>query len=357
MSKNRIKVLFYTEPTAFQIFGGAEIQMLKTKEYLERTSSHVKVKFFDMFNDKLDDYDILHCFHLRSECLSLCKLAKEMGLKVVLSTIYWPEHRKRLSLKEILDKPMLLYSNLKNFKTFTLKNLYPHKEFLETADVVIPTSMIEAKLLSGRFKINPRKFLPVPVGVEKIFSEAKPDLFVNKYKIKDFVLFVGRIERTKNVLTLLKACRDLKIQTVLIGHFNPWQHDYYMECKKIMEQSHNIRFLGFMPQYSRELVSAYTAAKVFVLPSWHEIPSLSALEAALAGCNVVITKNGSTKEYFRDYALYVDPASQDDLKAKILEAYRSPKDGKLKQHILGNFTWERTAKETLDAYRLALNKN
>jgi hypothetical protein len=99
MSKNRIKVLFYTEPTAFQIFGGAEIQMLKTKEYLERTSSHVKVKFFDMFNDKLDDYDILHCFHLRSECLSLCKLAKEMGLKVVLSTIYWPEHRKRLSIR------------------------------------------------------------------------------------------------------------------------------------------------------------------------------------------------------------------------------------------------------------------
>jgi hypothetical protein len=36
-------------------------------------------------------------------------------------------------------------------------------------------------------------------------------------------------------------------------------------------------------------------------------PSIAALEAALAGCTVVITNRGSTREYFGDRALYCDP--------------------------------------------------
>jgi glycosyltransferase involved in cell wall biosynthesis len=359
MPREEIRVLYYTDPTAFQIFGGAEIQMLKTKEYLDKMNDNIFVKFFDFFKDELDEYNILHIFQMRPECLSLCRLAKIKGLKIVLSPIYWPESEtwKYASIIEkMLSKIRIFYSNFKGYNYLTFKKLYPYKDFLEAADIVVPNSRIEAEVLSKEFRINPSKFFPVPVGVEGIFANLKPDFFVKKYGLKDFVLFVGRIEQTKNVLTLLKAYSNIEIPLVIIGHFNLWEHEYFVKCKGLIEHNRNIHYLGFMPPYSKELLSAYAAAKVFVLPSWHEIPGLCALEAGLAGCNLVITDRGSTKEYFKDYAFYVNPTSVECIKKKILEAYEKPKDNKLKEHILKNYTWEKTAKRTLAAYDLALSQ-
>jgi glycosyltransferase involved in cell wall biosynthesis len=210
MSKHGLKVLFYTDPTAFQMFGGAEIQMLKTKEYVERIS-RTEIKFFDLFEDKLGDYDLLHCFKLRDECLSLCRLAKLKGLRIAISSIYtrWNplfETKTRSQLENATNRIGLLFSNLRRYNSVSLEQLFPFKDLLEISDVIMPTSRMEADLLSKRFKIDRKKFVPVPIGVESSFSQSNPKLFIDKYGLSNFVLFVGRIERRKNVLTVIKAC-------------------------------------------------------------------------------------------------------------------------------------------------------
>ena len=139
-----IKVLFYTDPAAFQLFGGAEIQMLKTKEYLEKLDTHVFVKLFDVFRDRLDEYDILHVFNMRTDCLPIFKLAKTKKLKVVLSPIYWPETEKRVSIIETMGKARMFFSNLLTYNYATVKALYPFKDFLEIADIILPNSQMEA---------------------------------------------------------------------------------------------------------------------------------------------------------------------------------------------------------------------
>jgi glycosyltransferase involved in cell wall biosynthesis len=356
--RDNIKVLYYTDPVAFQIFGGAEIQMLKTKQHLEALNNRVSIKFFNPFEDKLDDYDILHIFSMRPDSLSIAKLAKSRGLKVVVSTIYWPERREEwnfMSIKQMLRKFGVFCLNLKDYQYPSFKILYPFKDFLEIADVVAPTSKLEANLLSRKFNINLSKFYPVPVGVDKKFANATPDTFVEKFGLKDFVLFLGRIEKTKNVLTLFEACKDLEIPLVVIGHYNLWERNYFIKCKEIIDKNPNIHYLGFFSSNSAELISAYAAAKVFVLPSLHEVTSLTVLEAGLAGCNVIVTKNTYEIEYLKNLAMYVNPASVTDIKNKILKAYERPKTDKLKQYILNNYCWEHTAEKTMHAYDLALN--
>jgi glycosyltransferase involved in cell wall biosynthesis len=324
-----IKVLYYTDPTAFQIFGGAEIQLAKTIDYLKRTSSRVKVKLFDLFKDKLEDYDLLHCFQLRPECLAICKLAKLKGLRIIISSIYdkWNptfETKNGSHLGNVSTKVGLLLSNLSKYNCVSFEQLFPFKDLLEVADKVLPTSGIEADLLSKRFKIDRRKFIPVPVGVEKSYSKSTPNLFLEKYGLSNFVLFVGRIERRKNPLTLIHACSDLNLPLVIVGHANSWEMDYFEKCKRNAAENSNIHFLGSIS--SEELCSAYAAAKVFVLPSGWESPGMSAMEAGLAGCNLVVTEMGSTKEYFSNYASYVNPFSENELKHKILASYNKPKD-------------------------------
>ena len=125
MSRESIKVLYYTDPTSFQVFGGAEIQMLKTKEHLEKTDSRVSVKLFDVFKDKLENYNIFHMFQMRSNCLSICKLAKARGLKIVLSPIYNPKSEKKtfFSMKRALGFASVLHSNSKDYHFFTSKTV------------------------------------------------------------------------------------------------------------------------------------------------------------------------------------------------------------------------------------------
>jgi glycosyltransferase involved in cell wall biosynthesis len=195
--------------------------------------------------------------------------------------------------------------------------------------------------------------MPVPVGVESSFSKSTPTLFIEKYGLSNFVLFVGRIERRKNVRSIINVCKNLELPLVIIGHVNSWEDDYFQECKRVAGDNSNIHFLGSIS--SEELCSAYATAKVFVLPSGWESPGMSAMEAGLAGCNLVITRVGSTKEYFGDYVSYVNPFSENELRRKITEAYQKPKNQNLSQHLLKNFSWETTARKTLAAYDSALD--
>jgi glycosyltransferase involved in cell wall biosynthesis len=354
MSAMSVKVLYFTHPTAFNNFGGAEVQLLKTKEHVEKLSRErgqlFSIKLFDIFRDKLEDFDMLHNFQSHAECLSMLQLAKLKGLKTVLSPVYWTHSYTRFRPTGIGR----LYSNLKSYRIPTFQKLFPIKDSLDLADIILPNSRMEASLLSISFRVDPRKFFVVPNGVDERFYYARPDIFVEKYGLEDFVLFVGRIESRKNVLQLLKACNELGLPTVIIGDFHPLEKEYAAECMRLLKSSLSTKFIGFLPHDSEELLSAYAAAKVFVLPSLFETPGLAALEAGLAGCNLVVTSKGSTKEYFQEHAMYVNPESFTDLKEKILEAYKKKKSSDLRNRILQNFSWDKVAFRTLEAYRKIL---
>jgi len=336
-----MKVTFFTSPAGFSRLGGAEIQMLKTKEYLN-CSEDCSVSFFDIFNDKIGQYDIFHNFTVKLDCLPLYILAKNAGVKLALSPIYWPT--PSFTLQNLAKK---LVIHLPVFRKW-----YPIRDFFDLADIVLPNSKMEQELIARRFKIHSRKSCVIPNGVDKVFYKANPRLFIEKYGLEDFVLFVGRIEPRKNVLRLLKVFKTLEMPLVLIG--DSLETEYSISCNDLIKSRKNIHYLGFIPHNSALLRSAYAAAKVFVLPSMCETPGLSALEAGLAGCNIVITNNGSPVEYFKDYAWYVNPNSIGDIKTKILEAYSAAKDQKLRERILKNYTWEHVAEETLNAYKRVL---
>ena len=85
-----------------------------------------------------------------------------------------------------------------------------------------------------------------------------------------------------------------------------------------------------------------------------ETPGLSSLEAAAMGCNIVVTKKGDTYDYFEDYAFYCEPDDVDSITRAIDRAYNSTFNPKLKEKILTDYIWEKTAQETLKGYELIL---
>ncbi|MEJ2628702.1 MAG: glycosyltransferase, partial [bacterium] len=98
------------------------------------------------------------------------------------------------------------------------------------------------------------------------------------------------------------------------------------------------------------LASAYAACRVFVLPSKFETPGRAALEAALAGAKIVITPYGGTREYFKDFATYVNPYSVSSIRKGIEKTLENPKPEGLKEYIKNNFLWDSIAKKTKNVY-------
>lgn len=342
------------------MYGGAETQIIKTLEYINKSRKNkYQVKLFDMWSDSIENYDIIHIFKptaFPSESYLLTKYAKAKGVKVIVSPIYYFHYSPKSIDEKIITsvKKHLIFSRKHFFKTIpTLSQANPYKhseEVLKSSDVILPNTQEELELLTKVFDIESKKCHVIPNGVEIEFKYGNQSLFKEKYGLDNFILFVGRIEKRKNVLTLIKAFVKSKLDTHLVIIGKPIDSEYYTLCRK--NANENIIFLPPIPHDSELLKSAYKAAKVLALPSDCETPGLVALEGGISGTNIVITEIGGTKEYFDKYAWYVDPSNEDNIKNKLLEAYGTPKNNNLSKHIEENFTWNKVAEMTTKIYDL-----
>ncbi len=346
MEKKRL--LYGASPSAFKSKGGGEVLLLKSKQYLEEMGFCIEV--FDG-SQSFGEFDLFHNFNVHRDCFNQLKKAKESDLAVVVSPVYWPSLKHAIKWNQGFGKKtkLIAVELLNKLDFFGLTKV---KKMLDLADVITPSSLAEAAIIEKMFKIRPEKISLIHNGVDVRFQTAAPDAFVKKSGLKDFVLYVGRIEERKNVLSLIKAMNGIEEKLVVVGDVKRGSEAYAARCRK--EAGKNVVFLPGLDHESGLLESAYAACKVFALPSWYETPGLAALEAGLAGANVVVTREGCTKEYFSGFASYANPESIEDIREKLEMELEKPKGLGLKRHILQNFLWKSTAEETKAAYEKAL---
>ena len=132
-----------------------------------------------------------------------------------------------------------------------------------------------------------------------------------------------------------------------------WQYEEILSAPKKFNVLENVLFLEFVSD--DDLASLYKHALFFILPSLYEGFGLPVLEAMQYGCPVITSNVSSLPEAGGDAALYVNPDDVLDIKAK-METLIS--DGNLRAKMsekgyeqVKKFSWEKTAKQTLDALR------
>jgi glycosyltransferase involved in cell wall biosynthesis len=262
----------------------------------------------------------------------------------VLSPICWFEPGALWTLEQ---------SRLRSLAAWSLRRLVPglpgwRRELLHLVDRVLPNSEAEARQLRLLFGIDPARIQVVPNGVLPSFRSAAPTIFCHWFGERDFVLFVGRIEPRKNLLGLIRAVRSVGVELVVIGDPPPECRVYYEHCRR--EGGDRVLWLAARDHHDPLLASAYSAARVFALPSWFETPGLAALEAALAGTAVVITPFGSTQEYFGDRVLYARPNRVTEIATAVSLCWSNGADPRLADFIASNYLWPDVAKKTAEVY-------
>jgi len=320
-------VLFDTYPWAFVTPGGGEQQLVK---YAEHLPSHgIEVTLHDHWNSVLDAVDVVHFFSCIGGSIHFCNYVRQRGLPLVITSSLW------------IDE--------------ATKHLYPIDEIrsqLALADVIVSNSRAECDALAQVLGLCRGQFMPVMNGVDRRFAiPHDSNEFRKKYGIDGpFVLNVGNIERRKNQLNLVRALAGHDLPLVIIGHVR--EPDYAERvCAEAAGCTH---FLGSLGHDDPLLASAYAACAVFALPSICETPGLAALEAAAAGAPMVVTREGSAREYFSDMCRYVDPTEPADIARGIDEALAAGPYPTLSAHVIENFAWPVVTGALPDVYRTAV---
>jgi glycosyltransferase involved in cell wall biosynthesis len=163
----------------------------------------------------------------------------------------------------------------------------------------------------------------------------------------------------KNLRALIGALAEIpsEIRPVLVLPGYPTEHEAQLrERARSLGVEGDVRFLGWIP--AAELEGLWAIAEVFAFPSLYEGFGLPVLEAMARGVPVACSSASSLPEVVGDAALLFDPRDESAIASALR---RLLDDSKLVERLrvrgrerVREFTWERTARATLDTYARAL---
>ena len=191
------------------------------------------------------------------------------------------------------------------------------RRIVELADLVLPGSEAEwvdlqRELGGGR----DHRVLPLQVDAARL-RQASPEWFHAHHGRRDFVLTVGGLDAAKNQLLLIEALRGTGLPLVIVGHHR--NSDYAEIC--VRQKGVDVLFIeNLAPE---ELASAYRAARVYAAPSFQDCRFRPAVEAAVAGCSLVLAQRPAEQEYFGAVAQYCNPADVVSIRNAVVSAHRA----------------------------------
>ena len=236
------------------------------------------------------------------------------------------------------------------------------------ADAIITPSQTVRRDVIDRLGVPDERVVTIPDAAGPqyvpIEDESVLDRLRQQYQLPGrYILSIGSLEPGKNRGRLIQAYAGLEgagVDCPLVVAGRPaWRYEGDNEQVRRLGLQDQVRFLGYVPD--GDLPALYSAATLLAFPSLYEGFGLPVLEAMSCGTPVVTANVAGTAEIAGDAALLVDPrnvgalaeamgrllsddALRTDLRARGLERAKQ-------------FSWQRTARETLSVYESVAAKS
>jgi len=314
-------------------------------------------------SEQLQNYPHTHCLPIPTTLSNLLTKFPNPALAYFEKYLQYPDI--------VHGTDHIVYPCQKSFKVMTIHDLtfikYPEyvplivktyteriKRCLKWTDLIITMAETTKEDIVHYLQVNPHKIWVIPLASRYSIQE---NLKTSPTDEQPYILFVGTFEPRKNIKTLvlafdyLKKKFDLPHRLVLIGK-KGWGYESILKCIENSAYKKDIYHLNYLAD---ELVAQfYQHAEVFVYPSFYEGFGLPVLEAMNLGTPVITSNVSSLPEVVDSAAITINPQDFIELAEAIFKVLSN--DDLRKQLILDGrtraqrFSWEKTAKQTLEAY-------
>jgi glycosyltransferase involved in cell wall biosynthesis len=208
---------------------------------------------------------------------------------------------------------------------------------LRAARRILAVSEFTASELEAVLGIEREKIRVVPNAVDGVFSPEAPRAE------GDYVLAVGTLEPRKNLVRTIDAVAQLGLELRVVGA-RGWGG--------VEARGAHVRWLGEISD--EELAQQYRGALCLAYPSLYEGFGIPVLEGMACGTPVVTSAVGATAEIAGRAGVLVDPLDPAAIAAGIEEAIaRRDELRGLGLERARDFSWDESARRTVDAYREA----
>jgi len=318
-----LRVLITTYPQAFLTRGGGEYELASIAEGLRQLG--IIADMYGPYSRRLEFYNVVLHFGVHPGSLDFLREIRKRDKPIILWPNLWIDTVSEGTLQLIADHLQLAHS-----VAFKSKSELSH--FIEK------TSLTSEKLKVCKW-----------VADMSYLKQAPSGLFNQLYDVEDYALWFGIIEPIKNQLSAIRVLRDKGMPAVFVGRYR--DKEYYQECRDAAGEE--ILFLDGLPQKSEIVCSALQSA-LFYLELPFEPPGLSAFEAGLSGCRMLLSDSDWSREHFGSHAEYVDPSSDSSIEAGIESILERPRQDFVLQQQLIEYCFPNALEPLLDLLKKAV---
>ena len=344
-------------------------QFIKNLTKIDISSHQI---FLYVKNNSEIDLDLPKNFIVKKICYN--RLWTQLGLslemkKNAVEVLFVPSH----TIPIIHPKNTAVTIHGLEFKYYPESYSLKERFFLElntsiaikwSSKIIVPSESTKKDLIKF-YKVNPDKIKVVYHGTKIVNYESR---IMNHGKKSFNILFIGRLEKRKNLVNLIGAFNIFKNNSKNPPH--PLLQRGSSNCKltlagkrgfgfekikKAIEKSSckkDIILKDYVSeQEKREL---YQNANVFILSSFYEGFGLPVLEAMSYGVPVICSNISSLPEVAGDAALLVDPNNIEDISNAIEKIIC---DENLRNEMIKKgfenvekFSWKKCARETMKVF-------
>ncbi|MBI5369718.1 glycosyltransferase family 4 protein [Candidatus Uhrbacteria bacterium] len=256
-----------------------------------------------------------------------------------IGALYDPIVRRRL--QKVTHRSVKKASRLLAISTFTRQELHDLYHIEEKRVTITP--------------------LAADTSVYHRLDAQTVDGALRRYRLgQSFFLFVGRLEKKKNVSTLIRAFESFKqnrgvgdpFELVLVGASGFGYQDLKVQIERSPVRE-LIREVGYLPD--EDVAALMNKATAFCFPSWEEGFGIPNVEAMVCGAVLVTSDIPVHHEVAGDAALFVDPK---DAEAWAKTFARLASDPMLRDQLIekgslraAQFSWGKTARSTWEVLR------
>lgn len=244
-----------------------------------------------------------------------------------------PFNIKNFKGKKIVTIHDLIFLRYPKLYPFLDSKIY-NKKFrhaCDIADTIVAISEETKRDIEKYYFIPENKIQVIYQSCDELYykqpSTDYTQAVITKHKLPDnFLLYVGTVEERKNLLTIIKALKQIKdIPLVIVGK----KKNYFKTVMEYITKNkleNRVLFLEYVT--NTDLPVIYKLATAFIFPSVLEGFGIPVIEALTSKTPVITTRGGCFPEAGGPDSIYINPDDENELAEKVNLLLSSESDRK-----------------------------